>query len=199
MATHNRPPHALLLIRPPATQHGLWDQIKTVCVPVGVEVSVPCPNSTGQEVIFNLYKDDEEICEHVCNKAGMKQGKDDKSFTLTVVNASSNGMYGCQRTVTYPPPLTKSTLWIIVHVEGHQCNVQEGPSTAEARDRFLWIWILGLVLLCSYSLIITIIASIVWVKWRSLNCQNDYMNTKPKANKDRRKKMGVQIPSLRHF
>ncbi|KAL6115445.1 uncharacterized protein ACO6RY_00288 [Pungitius sinensis] len=175
------------------------DQIKTVCMPAGGEVSVPCPNSTGQEVIYYLYKDGEEICTDPCTTAGVRLREDNKSFMLTVVNASSYGAYGCQSIGTYPPPLTKSTLWIIVHVEGHQCNVREDPSRTDQTDGFLWIWILVLVLLCTYSLIITIIASITWVKWRSSNCQNDYMNTKPKANKDRRKKRGVQIPVRRHF
>nr|XP_040035615.1 uncharacterized protein LOC120821291 [Gasterosteus aculeatus aculeatus] len=176
--------------------------VKAECVPVGGEVSVPCPNVTGEDVIIHLYKDHTRICNHQCTEAGMKLRHDNQSYTLTVVNSSSNGIYGCQSIAMFPPPLTKTTLCILVLVDGHQCTGPEQPcrTSGDQCDGFLWIWILGLVLLCSYSVIITIIASIIWVKWRSLNCQNDYMNTKPKAHKDQRKKRGgVQIPICRHF
>ncbi|KAK9523870.1 hypothetical protein VZT92_017755 [Zoarces viviparus] len=196
------------------------DRIKIVCVPAGHDVSVPCPKLTGKDVIFDLYKDDEVIYNHTCirdkqapnckaryTRAGveLRENTDNESFsfTLTGVNANSYGIYGCEGSAMFPPPFRTTTLWMLMLVEGHQCNFNNDDRTPEpSRDRtdgFLWIWILGLVLLCIYSVIITIIASIIWVNWRRSDSQSDYMNTKPKAHKDRKKKRGVQIPIPRHF
>ncbi|XP_075950918.1 uncharacterized protein LOC142952825 [Anarhichas minor] len=195
------------------------DQIKIVCVSAGDNVSVLCPKLTGQHVTFDLYKDDEMIYNHTCirdkqapnckpryTRAGvvLRENTDNESFsfTLTGVNANSYGLYGCEGTAMFPPPFRKSTLWILMLVEGHQCNFNNVSITpkpiGDQKDGFLWIWILGLVLLCIYSVIITIIAITIWVNWRS-DSQSDYMNTKPKAHKDRKKNRGVQIPIPRHF
>ncbi|XP_068575593.1 T-cell-specific surface glycoprotein CD28 [Cebidichthys violaceus] len=193
------------------------DHIKIVCVPAG-DVSVPCPKLTGRDVTFDLYKDNKMIYNHTRNPekqppnstprhsradVELRENTDNKSFsfTLTGVNASSYGIYGCEGTAKYPPPFIRSTLWTLVLVEGHQCknDYRTPEKSGEKKDGFLWIWIVGLVLLCIYSLIITIIACIIWVKWRSSDSQSDYMNTKPKAHKDRKKNRGVQIPIPRHF
>ncbi|KAM6892893.1 uncharacterized protein PEZ65_022959 [Lycodopsis pacificus] len=199
------------------------DKMKILCVSAGHNVSVPCPTLTGQHVTFDLYKDDKVIDNHTWigdkqapnwkpryTRAGVElrehsENTDNESFsfTLTVANASSYGIYRCEGSVMFPPPFRISTLWMLMLVEGHQCNVNNDDRTPEpSRDRkdgFLWIWILGLVLLCIYSVIITIIASIIWVNWRRSDSQSDYINTKPKAHKDRKKNRGVQIPIPRHF
>ncbi|XP_054479948.1 T-cell-specific surface glycoprotein CD28 [Anoplopoma fimbria] len=196
------------------------NQIKIVCVPAGEDVSVSCPKfKKDDEVIFSLYKDNEVIFNHTCvgkkdapnckpqyTRAGveMRENTDNTSFSfmLTRVNASSYGIYGCEGVCMYPPPLVEITLWIMLLVDGHQCNFKENrtpETTRDQRDEFIWIWILGLALLCLYSLIITAIASIIWVKWRRSDSQSDYINTKPKAHRDRKKKKGVQIPIPRHF
>ncbi|XP_034407531.1 uncharacterized protein si:dkey-1h24.6 [Cyclopterus lumpus] len=189
------------------------DQIKIVCVPAGGDVPVPCPKLTGEDVIFNLFKDDEVIYNHTCigdkqapdckpqyTRAGVKLLENTDSFMLTRVNASSYGIYGCEGIRIFPPPFIKSTLWMQLLVEGYQCNFHRDHRTpGDQQDGFLWIWILGLALLCTYSVIITIVAVIILVKWRTLDIQSDYMNTKPKAHKDCRKKRGLQIPIPRHF
>ncbi|XP_031707667.1 T-cell-specific surface glycoprotein CD28 [Anarrhichthys ocellatus] len=201
-------------------QDACKDQIQIVCVPAGDNVSVPCPKLTGQHVTFDLYQDDEVIynqmyirdkqaptCKPRYTRAGVevRENTDNESFsfTLTGVNANSYGIYRCEGTDMFPPPFRRSTLWMLMLVEGHQCNFNNVSITPKAsgdqKDGFLWIWILGLVFLCIYSVIITIIASIIWVNWRRSDSQSDYMNTKPKAHKNRKKNRGVQIPIPRHF
>ncbi|XP_068429385.1 uncharacterized protein si:dkey-1h24.6 [Clinocottus analis] len=193
------------------------DQIKIVCEPAGGNVPVPCPKVTAEHVIVNLFKDDEVIYNHMSirdkqdpnwkaqyTRAGVEllENTDNKSFSfmLTGVNASSYGLYGCEGRKEYPAPMIQSTLWILLLVEGYQCNFHEDDRTpGEQEDGFLWIWILGLALLSTYSLIITIIAGIIWVKWWRSDSQSDYMNTKPKAHKDRKRKRGVQISIPRYF
>ncbi|KAF1371764.1 hypothetical protein PFLUV_G00272490 [Perca fluviatilis] len=189
------------------------DQLKIECVPANGNVSVPCPESAkGTDVTFELIKDDKVISNHRCNpdnntcqckppctRVGVElhQKKNTSvSFMLTGVNASSHGIYRCEATVTYPPPLRTehSTLLSLVLVEGHQYQCPGG----DQNNGFLWLWILGLVLCGIYSVIVTIIASIIWVKWRRSDSQSDYMNTKPKATRNR-KKRGFQNPIPRHF
>nr|BCK60956.1 T-cell costimulatory receptor CD28 [Sebastiscus marmoratus] len=194
---------------------------KTVCVPAGNDVFVLCPDLTGQEVTFNLFKDEEVIYNHTCFHEKLTANCKPRhtvlgvelrdTFMLTGVNASSYGTYRCEVKVMYPPPFLQAcSACIHVQVEGHQCKLNKDdeksetddkkPETAgDQKDGFLWIWILGLVLLGVYSLTVTIIAVIIWVKLRGADSQSDYMNTKPKASRDRKKKRGVQIPIPRHF
>ncbi|XP_078100215.1 uncharacterized protein LOC144513028 [Sander vitreus] len=191
------------------------NQLNMDCVPVNGNVSVPCPEFEGEDVTFELHKDDKVIyltcnpdgnnrslCKPPYTRVGIEhhQKKENKSvsFMLTGVNASSYGIYRCDRIITFPPPLTtvQSTLWILVLVEGHQCsNPKRG---GDQNNGFLWIWILGLVLFGIYSLTVTIIATIIWVKWRRSDSQSDYMNTKPKETRNC-KKRGFQNPIPRHF
>ncbi|XP_049426212.1 T-cell-specific surface glycoprotein CD28 [Epinephelus fuscoguttatus] len=199
------------------------DQLKIACVAPGHNVSVPCPKLTTQDVTFYLLKEEEVIYELACirNNATsdceqsntgvgveLQENTENKSagFTLTGVNASSYGIYRCEVHIMFPPPLRKvpSTLSILVRVKGHQCTVNKTynikPVIEEAqKDGFLWIWILGIVVLGVYGIIVTIVAIIIWAKWRQSDSQCDYMNTKPKATRDRKKKRGVQIPIPRHF
>lgn len=55
---------------------------------------------------------------------------------------------------------------------GHQCTVNKTynikPVIEEAqKDGFLWIWILGIVVLGVYGIIVTIVAIIIWVRYSS--------------------------------
>ncbi|XP_044043977.1 T-cell-specific surface glycoprotein CD28 isoform X2 [Siniperca chuatsi] len=84
--------------------------------------------------------------------------------------------------------------------KGHQCK--HNKDCSDSRDQnsvFPWIWILVVLLIIIYSIIVTIIAFINWVKLRRTDSQSDYMNTKPRAPRDRKKKRGVQTPIPRHF
>lgn len=190
------------------------NDLRIVCVAAGDYVLVPCPNLTGEEVTYKLFKDDEVIYNHTClhekDTTNMGVGLRD-SIMLIGVNVSSYGIYSCMVSVMYPPPYLKAcSSCTQVQVEGHQCklnNVVEKPETddekpetvGDQKSEFLWLWILALVLLGVYGLTVTIIAAIIWVKWKGADSQSDYMNTKPKASRDRKKKRGVQIPIPRHF
>lgn len=111
------------------------DQITIVCVPAGGDVLVPCPKLAGEDMIFNLFKDDEVIRNHTCigdtqasdckpryTGAGVKllENTDNNSFsfTLTGVKAGGYGIYGCEGTRMFPPPFVTSTLWMLLLVEG---------------------------------------------------------------------------------
>ncbi|XP_037617461.1 cytotoxic T-lymphocyte protein 4 [Sebastes umbrosus] len=193
---------------------------KIVCVAAGDDVLVPCPNLTGEEVTYYLLKDDKVIYNHTCFREKHSNCKPRHtvlgvelrdSFMLTGVNVSSSGIYNCEVRVMYPPPFLKAcSSCTQVQVEEHQCKldkVTEKPETDDEKpetvgnqkSEFLWLWILALVLLGVYGVTVTIIAAVIWVKWRGADSQSDYMNTKPKASRDRKKKRGVQIPIPRHF
>ncbi|XP_059183713.1 T-cell-specific surface glycoprotein CD28 [Centropristis striata] len=200
------------------------EQLKIVCVPPGHNVSVPCPKLIDKEVTLYLYKEEELFYDRTCtpdkNTANCKsqytseyvelhENTENKSvnFMLTRVNASSYGIYRCERVIVYPPPLLKeeSTLRILLRVEGHQCKVSKTspptnkPAEGEPQNQDpLWVWVLGLALAVLYGVTVTIIAVIIRVKWSRSDSQSDYMNTKPKAGRDHKKKRGVQNP-LPHF
>ncbi|XP_070813974.1 T-cell-specific surface glycoprotein CD28 homolog [Chaetodon trifascialis] len=189
------------------------DQLKTFCVPPGDNVTVSCPKLDANHVIFKLLQDEEMIFNHsyIRDKKALNykpphsrvvvELHEDKenisaSFRLTGLNASSHGIYRCEGTVIFPPPLrTVSSDWrILVLLEGHQCRIHAKPPE---NCGFHWIWIIALVSI--YSIIATIIAIVIWVKLRRTDSQSDYMNTKPQAPRERRKKRGVQNPIPRHF
>lgn len=109
------------------------DRINTVCAPVGGDVPVPCPESAAEELQFDLLRDGEIIynstcfrlaCGHQRTRAGVevRRNADNKSvgFVLTGVNASSHGLYRCEGTVKYPPPLVSvpSDRRVLVLIEG---------------------------------------------------------------------------------
>ncbi|XP_026157701.1 uncharacterized protein LOC113127392 isoform X2 [Mastacembelus armatus] len=195
-------------------------ELKTVCIPGSESVHVPCPNVTAGEVRFELFKDDNETSHFVCNfqnntwncsgkpnQQGMKLQKNSEhksfSFILDGLTDSSQGVYTCQGTVTYPPPLktVPSTLRVRVLKEGNQCKCNNAINKPDdnIKHEFHWAWILVVVLLIVYSLTVTIIAFVTWVKLQRVDSHSDYMNTKPRASRDRRKKKGVQNPIPRHF
>ncbi|TKS66336.1 T-cell-specific surface glycoprotein CD28 [Collichthys lucidus] len=177
------------------------DQLRKVCVPVGGNVTVPCPVSDNSESSFNLFHADERIYNHTCSHchAGVELHTENKSasFKLIGVNSSSFGIYRCEGTVMYPPPLIKRNKRTLVLIEGQQCNKVCRTTKVEPNCGYHWIWILTLV--STYSITITIVAISIWIKLRRTDSQSDYMNTKPKPPRDRKKKRGVQNPIPRHF
>lgn len=100
-------------------------------------MSVPCPESPGNEVTFTLFKDQEMIYNrtrsHEDNATNSRPPysrvgivlhvnteNESAHFWLTGVNASSLGVYRCEGIVTFPPPLLKKTsdLRVLVLVKG---------------------------------------------------------------------------------
>lgn len=193
------------------------ETLETFNVSAGGNVAVPCPQLTGEHLKFNLLKQQKVIYTHSSHKNNvsksdspytredveMHENKDNKSFRLTGVNNSHHGIYRCEGTVMYPPPLVKAYgSRILVLVEGHQgidcknCNVPETVQLSVS----LWIWIVvgGLII---YSITVTVIAIISLVKLRRTDSQSDYMNTKPRAPRGHNKKRGAgtHIGLPRHF
>lgn len=170
-------------------------------MPASDNVLVPCPDSTGEETKYNVYRNNEIIFTYNYNvgsngstsgplfvRMGMEPYQNAKDtlvgFTLSRVNISSRGIYRCEGTVTFPPPLLQlqSQQWILVLIEGkysyhqgsvynlivhqvqstrnecflvgHQCNLT--CNSGEQDCGFHWKWILALVVL--YSTIATICA-----------------------------------------
>ncbi|XP_028256440.1 T-cell-specific surface glycoprotein CD28 [Parambassis ranga] len=178
-------------------------------------VTVPCRNMTKYEVItFNLFQDEVVIYNFNHNH---NHSKDEQSpsnthpqtlswknvtlvknaqgeflgFKLTGVTASSQGIYRCQGISRFPPPLIKNCSQRVV--------VILSPSQVDQGYKLLWIWIVVVVLLTAYSLIITVFAVHSTVKLRRTECNNDYMNTKPRAPRGHKKNRGIQTPIPRHF
>lgn len=99
-------------------------------------MSVPCPNSSAEDVAFRLYKDGKKIDEHrwsrvghtptgnlTTNAVGVEYenvGNNSFRFTLTGVNASHHGIYRCEGSVTFPPPAIElpSELSVLLLTEG---------------------------------------------------------------------------------
>ncbi|XP_035533775.1 uncharacterized protein LOC118340035 [Morone saxatilis] len=202
------------------------DQLKTICEAAGNNVFVPCPNMTGEEFKTFLYKGDKQIYEYLCDKkenvlnctpsnpssnpsshpimVGMELDNyaDNKmvSYMLRGVNASSHGIYRCDTQVFFPPPLkrTSNDLKILLLIKGHQCNPEMCDHVPEEQTTAL-PWMLAFVGVSIYGATATIIAIVNWIKLRRTDSQSDYMNTKPKAPRDRKKKRGVQNPIPKHF
>ncbi|XP_019963517.2 T-cell-specific surface glycoprotein CD28 isoform X1 [Paralichthys olivaceus] len=194
-------------------------QLKTVCVANREDVHVPCPIKTEDEMTFNLFKGQELISNVSCTgenhtlnctvlnaRVGVEvERKQQKSvdFVLTGVNESSHGTYRCEGIITFPPPFkgVPSVVMIQVLVEGHlcKCNKESSNHGDNSSQIYKWIWILMVVLLSIYSITVTIIAIVNWVRMRNIDSQSDYMNTKPRGQRDGRKKRGVQKPIPRHF
>lgn len=115
------------------------DRFNTVCVPVGGNVNVPCPNSSAEDIKFSLFKDGEGVHHHTqisgattpnqntsTNPVGVEYpSANSPNFTITGVNASSHGIYTCEVTAMFPPPLKTlySDLRILVLIEGKYPSV----------------------------------------------------------------------------
>ncbi|KAK5847621.1 hypothetical protein PBY51_016734 [Eleginops maclovinus] len=186
-------------------------QLNIISVHAGDNVPVPCPKLTEEDTIFSLLKNEEEIVTYKSvhgdnstlptTTAGVVIHEDRKKqsfhFTLMGVNASIVGVYKCEAKVIRPPPimLRPSTVWVLVQVKENQCASKtehcQGGADGGQTYGFPWILILSLVLISIYSVAITIIAVLFWVRWRGSEPQSDYMNTKPRTARDHRKKKGV--------
>lgn len=189
------------------------DEPRPVCVPPGADVDVPCPKVTADDVTFNLFVGDEMMNNHsrihgvecisstgrvLCELHTNNENKS-ASFRLLKVNASSQGIYRCEGTIMYPPPLKYvHSDKVLVQVQGYQCEKACTNITivAEPQCGFHWMLVSGVTSL--YSVTVTIVAIILWVKLRKTDSQSDYMNTKPRATRDRKKNR--QKPFVqRHF
>uniref|UniRef100_UPI0037E9BC53 T-cell-specific surface glycoprotein CD28 n=1 Tax=Semicossyphus pulcher TaxID=241346 RepID=UPI0037E9BC53 len=198
------------------------DNVRNFCVPAGDRVSVPCPDLTGEDFEFKLFKDKKNIYNHTCShdknkpnctapytRGGVElhQKNNSITFMLTGVNKCSHGVYRCEGRHLFPPPILPPKCGAVnvrVLVEGHQCKMDKCVVEAEKREKknvnsaFSWIWIL-VILPVIYSVIMTVLASVFWVKLKKTDTQSDYMNTKPRAPRDRKKNRGVQNPTPRYF
>ncbi|KAM4537600.1 T-cell-specific surface glycoprotein CD28-like [Fundulus diaphanus] len=166
---------------------------------------VPCPNMTGGDATFKLFRNDELICNLAdrskqCNETGadVHPDKNEKGefIGFKLAGKESQGFYLCEGTRIYPPPVTSERKSVLVLEEG-----PEYPCKKEKckRDEPVWIWIMVVALLGTYSLAVTIAAFIIWYKMKDAESQNDYINTKPKAPPNRRKRRGLQHPIPKHF
>uniref|UniRef100_H2T9I9 CD28 molecule n=1 Tax=Takifugu rubripes TaxID=31033 RepID=H2T9I9_TAKRU len=190
------------------------NRLNTVCVPVGGNVNVPCPNSSAEDIKFSLFKDGECVHHHTqisgattpnqntsTNPVGVEYpSANSPNFTITGVNASSHGIYTCEVTEMFPPPLMTlySDLRILVLIEGHQCSAKDkNPTIRENQTCGCgWMWIFALVI-GSYSVTVTIGAIIIWVKWRREDSQSDYINTISKTTRYNKRKL--HIPTMHYF
>ncbi|KAI3365737.1 hypothetical protein L3Q82_000747 [Scortum barcoo] len=210
---------------PPAKQGGdytsspLLVQLQIIRAPVGSNVLVACPELPGREMTFSLYRDDEMI--YNCSRSHEKNGtrckppytrvgvevhenatSESVHFRLTGVNASSLGVYRCESVVTFPPPFKTKTsdLETLVLVEGPKCpENKDCSSKTEGVQNIYLLWWIPVSVLIIYSIIATIVAVIYRKKLRNADLQNDYINTKPSAPRNRGKKRGVTNPIPRHF
>lgn len=174
-------------------------------------VFVPCPNMTAEDVIFKLFHNSKQIYE-LCtgkHKPFSNQTHPDVrpknengkliGFNLNMTAITNQPLYVCAGTVTYPPPLKYKNSSVLVLEEGHiwPCKTEKDPEKPASRT--VWIWIVVVVLLSTYSLAVTIAALAFWYKLKDGDSQNDYINTKPRAPPNRRKKRGLHHPIPKHF
>ncbi|XP_030007793.1 T-cell-specific surface glycoprotein CD28 [Sphaeramia orbicularis] len=189
------------------------DHLITVCAAPRETVHVPCPYLGDKDLMFNLIKNEDVISNCVFSSTNKTLNCDHKlssdiivsenqtGFNLTVTNASSHGIYKCDSQSTFPPPVEKATgpSKILVLVQGHQClRKTEEVHKSHKMDLSL-VWITVTAFLCTYSLIVSIIAVVNWVKLKRSDSYSDYMNTKPRPSKERKKRRGIQTPTPRHF
>ncbi|XP_047432103.1 uncharacterized protein LOC125000611 isoform X2 [Mugil cephalus] len=192
-------------------------------VPANGNLSVPCPNTTttdftegtftlyrGLDVIYNVqHKCDSGKCVKTHNLSDVTLDINERDeivgFIVSGDKVRNLTSYKCIATKTYPPPLQHLFAGGIVALkEGRSsaCNTdnstqQPHQRTIERAEIFLWMWITAVVLLSAYSLIVTILALVIWSKLKSADNQSDYMNTKPRPSRERRKK-GIQNPIPRY-
>ncbi|XP_029379277.1 uncharacterized protein LOC115056726 [Echeneis naucrates] len=192
------------------------EQLKTIFAPM----RVPCPKPQPSTTMFNLFKDKEVIFNVSCSlkdkslncpsPSGMEgvsleidQQNQSVSVVLSKLTDSIHGDYRCELTVIFPPPYRVQSNVTVRVIEGHRnssCNDSGGSSPhTEPIPRSVWTWIPVVVFLSIYSIVITIIAAVNWVKLRRTESQNDYMNTKPRGPRERRKKKWSLNPIPRHF
>lgn len=189
------------------------DQLETICAAPRDTVHIPCPDLHNTDLVVDLIKNEKGISRCIFNSTTKTLNcvhelssdiivpENQTGFNLTVTNASSHGLYRCDSRTIFPPPISKNTgpSKILVLVQGHQCL----SSMAEVHIRTYMdlgpVWIGVLVFLCAYSLIVSIITVVNWVKLKRMDSYSDYMNTKPRPSKDRKKRRGIQTPTPLYF
>ncbi|XP_015244423.1 PREDICTED: T-cell-specific surface glycoprotein CD28-like [Cyprinodon variegatus] len=186
---------------------------------------VPCPKIKPENLIMDnttdititLYRNRIEIYK-ICTEPskknqtikqhGVTPQKEHGKFTGFIIKLEGNieqAVYTCKVEKSYPPPfVTSEGKSVVVLEEGQGCANKTGTckkddSEPRTPQRPIWIWILVVALLCTYSLAVTIAALVIWHKMQDADSQNDYINTKPKAPPNRRKKRGIQHPIPKHF
>ncbi|XP_008299938.1 T-cell-specific surface glycoprotein CD28 homolog [Stegastes partitus] len=191
-----------------------------------ISFTVPCPNVTGEDLTFVLRKGKEVIYNHTFTGEEKSQNhkplhgrldvkpyrdKENKfvAFNVTEATAASHGIYSCRAIKVFPPPyITEIAQRILIVDEEIHCPRSEKNNsqitTPEQQDlretpSYPWIWILVVAVLGTYSLAVTIFASVNWMKLKNTDSQSDYMNTKPRAHRGNKKKRGVQNPIPRYL
>lgn len=112
------------------------DELQAVCKHDPATIYVPCPTLVGEDLTFALRSDEKVIHTQKCNYNKMtvdcepnptadlmlREVNTSVSFVLTGEMAKNGGLYRCEGTVTFPPPLKTETsaVGILVHVEGKQ-------------------------------------------------------------------------------
>ncbi|KAJ8281774.1 hypothetical protein COCON_G00042930 [Conger conger] len=158
--------------------------------------SVSCPNMTGQEVKYQLWRNKEEIRSviwtpqnHTVPEFQAQNPNRSARFILSRLAVNDTGIYICNAEQRYPPP------YIAAEGTRNMVVVQELPPEVKGcpaeKASQVWIWVvLGLV--AAYSIIMTGVAVGFWHNLTNKqNLQHDYMNMKPRAL---RKKQGIQHP-----
>lgn len=179
------------------------NNLRTVCVGVSDPVFVPCPSLDSEDLRFKLFKNQEMMSLSICNQSDPCQQRSpvpfvswtnqstQLGFTLTVQNQSSHGLYRCEGKSMFPPPVqTKSgPEQVLVLVQGDQCkfSVSDPGSSSDPNP----VWIIALVFSCIYSLFVSVIAVVLWMKRRSAEYQNDYVNTRPPRNQRHRRAKAI--------
>ncbi|XP_027862383.1 uncharacterized protein LOC114137772 [Xiphophorus couchianus] len=187
-------------------------------------VFVPCPNMTAghakakdkdTEVTYKLFKNQKMIqvypnTQKPHNRTDLDiYPEKDKNGTLTGFRLTrkantKQAIYMCEGTVTYPPPVISSNSTVLILEEGQGCprKTEECKTNKPEEQKAgtpVWIWIVVVALLSTYSLAATITALIIWYKMKDADSQSDYINTKPRPPAKRRKKRGLQHPIPKHF
>ncbi|XP_003441012.1 uncharacterized protein LOC100699099 [Oreochromis niloticus] len=204
------------------SSHGAQDQSDSKCDWSGLtihdsannNVTVTCPltQPNDEEISFYFLKDEDVIHNHTCkqktNCTGMKwdavELHTNGSHWFFTLKSGHNirGLYRCNITKTYPPPLMKrcGKFLLVKECPHAPLNPTRNPTGVAPNtcQEFLWIWIMVIAIVSIYGVTVTIIALFNWLKLKNTENQSDYMNTKPRAPRDRKKKKGLQNIQ-RHF
>uniref|UniRef100_A0AAZ3S2B0 Uncharacterized protein n=1 Tax=Oncorhynchus tshawytscha TaxID=74940 RepID=A0AAZ3S2B0_ONCTS len=187
------------------------DKLRTfyvVRVSVNGIASVRCPNLTGkdqEEMRFHLYLGLVEVGNHTHDSAhnhnstetvspvgeglGLRVNEQDHTVSF-VLSGMTTERAGFKTHISLSLSL--------IGWSAYQC--QAGKTVGCVGPRWhgvpVWAWVLGFWVTTIYGLVVTIIAFVIWLRLRRVECsQSDYMNIKPKAPlRGPRKKHGVQHP-----
>uniref|UniRef100_A0A8C6PN79 Immunoglobulin V-set domain-containing protein n=1 Tax=Nothobranchius furzeri TaxID=105023 RepID=A0A8C6PN79_NOTFU len=166
-------------------------------------VFVPCPAlpANAQEVIMELFKDQESIwkcktdisSKQQCNQTQLNIQPHKNEFNQTdglkimALPRTSQAIYRCQVGIEYPPPYklmnTYNSIFGLFLSEDHCSSAKQ---STEDGHRLPWVWITVVSLLCTYSIAVTIFALVIWVRYsyetKSRGVDTIHRNTKPSDN-----------------